>query len=186
MDRLADLDSALNFVIRRIGEQASLSGEPLSAEQLMLLNYLPTSSPSGGDDTLVPRYPEYDHLRSLAKAAYISDRRANPAYLDWEFAFAVFALNSHPVWGLLNGAGVRHRRRLTDQVLLLFAAFLLVLALLFLAYYGRWSSHDLEIVGSGCLIVLALIYSASARIERHRLENEIESYRFKSRFIKPQ
>lgn len=54
MDRTADLESALRFVIRRIEEQATRSGEPLSEEQRMLLNYLPTSSSGGGSPEDIP------------------------------------------------------------------------------------------------------------------------------------
>jgi hypothetical protein len=43
MDRTADLESALSFVIGRIAEQAKLSGEPLNDEERLLLNYLPSS-----------------------------------------------------------------------------------------------------------------------------------------------
>jgi len=38
MDRTADLDSALSFVIGRIAEQAKLSGEPLSVVHPSELN----------------------------------------------------------------------------------------------------------------------------------------------------
>ena len=42
MNRTADLDTALGFVIARIEEEAARSGEPLGDEQRFSLNHLPT------------------------------------------------------------------------------------------------------------------------------------------------
>jgi len=42
MDRKGDLDAALSFVIGRVKEQATLSGERLNEEQRLLLNNLPS------------------------------------------------------------------------------------------------------------------------------------------------
>jgi len=100
MDRTPDLDSALRFVIGRIAEQAKLSGEPLSDEQRLLLNYLPSSRPADWDPmipVLVPRNINLERVCALGKAAYQHDRQVNPASLDWEFAFAVFTLDRHPM-----------------------------------------------------------------------------------------
>jgi hypothetical protein len=58
IDRTADLDAALGFVIDRIAEQGELSGEPLGVEQRLLLNYLPSRTPQTWDPeffVLVPR-----------------------------------------------------------------------------------------------------------------------------------
>src|SRR6267154_5283780 len=101
MDRTSDLDTALSFVIGRIGQQATLSGEPLSKEQHLLLKCLPSSTPAiefphPQPPTLVPRDINYERLCALGKAAYLTDRQANSASLDWEFALAVFKLNRHP------------------------------------------------------------------------------------------
>src|SRR5437868_14318493 len=112
MDRTADLDSALSFVIRRIAEQAKLSGEPLSDEQRLLLNHLPSSRPANWDSEillLVPRNINLERVCALGKAAYQHDRQVNPASLDWEFAFAVFTLGRHPMGGLLHWAGMKLR-----------------------------------------------------------------------------
>ena len=102
MDRTADLDSALGFVIRRIAEQAKLSGESLSEEQRLLLKYLPSETPANWDPeflVLVPRNINLERVCALGKAAYLYDRQVNPSSLDWEFAFAVFTLNRHPMGG---------------------------------------------------------------------------------------
>src|SRR5437879_7108677 len=96
MDRTADLDSALSFVIGRIAEQAKLSGEPLNDEERLLLNYLPSSPTTYPDlemPVLVPRNINLERVCALGKAAYQQDRQVNPTSLDWEFAFAVFTLN---------------------------------------------------------------------------------------------
>jgi hypothetical protein len=44
VNRTADLDAALGFVIGRIEEEATRSGESLSDEQRFLLNHLPKVS----------------------------------------------------------------------------------------------------------------------------------------------
>src|SRR5213080_17628 len=76
MDRTADLDSALSFVIGRIAEQATVSGKPLSDEQRLLLNYLPSETPANWDPefpVLVPRNINLERVCALGKAAYLHD-----------------------------------------------------------------------------------------------------------------
>ena len=132
MDRTADLDAALSFVVERIAKQARLSGEALTSEQRFLLDNLPSGSastrslvPVGHPEIveLVPRNINYERVCAVAKAAYRADRETNPESLDWEFAYAVFTLNCHPMWGVLNLAGVKmYRRPLWDQLFILIAA----------------------------------------------------------------
>jgi hypothetical protein len=70
VNRTADLDAALEFVIGRIEEQATRSDEPLSDGQRFLLNHLPTVSalpPADGADPespmlLLPPDIEYEAL----------------------------------------------------------------------------------------------------------------------------
>jgi hypothetical protein len=124
MDRTVDLDAALSFVIGRVEEQATLSGEPLNEEERLLLNNLPPSTPANWfpdpePPPLVPRNINYERVGTLGKAAYLNDRQVNPASLDWEFAFAVFKLNRHPMWGLLQYAGAKQRRPWWDTFFLL-------------------------------------------------------------------
>ena len=102
MDRTADLDSALSFVMGRIAAQAKLSGEPLSDQQLLLLKYLPSSAQTTWDPEIpipVPRNIDLERVCELGKAAYQHDRQVDPTSLDWEFTFAVFMLNRHPMAG---------------------------------------------------------------------------------------
>ena len=85
MDRTADLDSALSFVIGRIADQAKLSGDQLSDEDRLLLNYLPSSPAASWDPenpVLVPRDIGLERVCTLGKAAYLHDRQVNPASLD--------------------------------------------------------------------------------------------------------
>ncbi len=188
MDRTADLTSALSFVIARITDQALLSAQPLSDDQRMLLNYLPASPPAGSGDgeTPVPRNFDYERLCALAKAAYLSDRQANPASLDWEFAFAVFTLNRHPMWGILKLAGMKPRRPLSDQLLLVFASLVFVVATistLLGAEIHAWPRFVRLAVflADGAIILLA--YSASRRIEQRQSEQDIERCRTACRFV---
>lgn len=132
MYRTADLDAALSFVIRRVEEQAKQSGEPLDEERRLLLNNLTHSLSTPVWDSefqhLVPRNINYERLCALGKAARLNDFQSSPASLDWEFAFAVFQLNHHPMWGLLQQAGVKYRKPLWDQLFLVIGALLLVVA----------------------------------------------------------
>ena len=135
MARTADLESGLNFVIGRIAGQAKLSGEPLSDEQRLLLNYPPTSSLVNWHPeipVLVPRNINLKRVCALGKAAYRHDRRVNAASLDWEFAFAVFTLDRHPTGGLLQLAGMKPRRPRWDGLLLIVTALLPIVAVVLL------------------------------------------------------
>lgn len=185
MDRTADSNSALSFVIGRIGEQAMLSGEPLSEEQRMLLNYLPSSTAEGwvSDVSPVPRNINYERVCALGKSAYLSDHQVNPTSLDWGFAFAVFTLNRHPMWGLLQSAGMKHRRPLRDQLLLIVTALLPIMALILLPWNTPWTSFRSVVIGSGCVAIMLLMYFTSRRIEERRLEKVIERCRLASRFV---
>ena len=195
MDRAADLDAALRFVIVRTEEQAKLSGEPLCVQQSLLVTNLPSSAaaiwipgPETPDPPLVPRDVNYERLCALAKTAYLSDRQINPASLDWEFCFAVFRLNHHPMWGLLQQAGVEYRRPRWDGILLVIASLLFVVAgvvLAFLVGLGDepWTRLQWIEFGLGYGAALALMYFASRRIEERQLQREIERCRKRRRLV---
>lgn len=192
MDQTADLDAALNFVIRRVEEQAKQSGEPLTKEQRLLLNTLPSAMPVSpdwasefGPAALVPRNIDYERLCALGKAARLNDLLLNPSALDWDFAFVVFQLNNHPMWGLLLIAGMKYRKPLWDQLLLIIAALLFVVTMLALTFLSR--NQPLTLfkgieIGSGSGLILLLAYLASRQVEKLRLEKNIERCRLASRF----
>jgi hypothetical protein len=145
MDRTADLDSALRFVIGRIAEQAKLSGEPLSDEQRLLLNHLPSSTQANWDPeipVLVPRNINLERVCALGKAAYQHDGQVNPASLDWEFAFAVFTLDRHPMGGLLQWAGMKPRRPRWDGLLLIVRALLPIVAVVLIVWNADGPCSD--------------------------------------------
>lgn len=79
IDQTADLNTALDFVIRRIEEEASRSGEPLTDEQLTLLKNLPVDSTFRGQvmepetPLILPRDLAFERLCALAKAAQTRD-----------------------------------------------------------------------------------------------------------------
>jgi hypothetical protein len=188
MDRNADLDSALSFVIGRIAEQAKLSGEPLSDEQRLLLNHLPSSTPGTRDPEillLVPRNINLERVCALGKAAYQHDRQVNPSSLDWEFAFAVFTLDRHPMGGLLEWAGMKLRRPRRDGLLLIVTALLPIVAVVLLVWNADRPLFLFRSVGigSGCVAIMVLMFIASRRIETQRLEEDIERCRLASRFV---
>jgi hypothetical protein len=175
MNRTADLDTALRFVIERIEEEATRSGEPLSDEQRFLLNHLPAYSawtqPYGGDPEIpaqpIPRDTTYERVCAVAKAAHHHDLRLNPeSTLDWEFAAAVSKLNRHPMSWLLRWAGVKQRRPWWDRWLLVAAALLFIFsvgAVMLLAGSGPWTGYQWIGVGAGYIFVV-LLYFVSRRI----------------------
>jgi hypothetical protein len=191
MNRTADLDAALGFVTARVNEQATLSGEPLNVQQSLLLTNLPSSTPAiwipgpeTPDPPLVPRDVNYERLCALAKAAYLNDRKINPESLDWEFAFGVFRLNRHPMWGVLHSAGVKmYRRPLWDQLFVIIAALFPVIAVILLAWNGPRTLFQWAEILCGTVAIMLLIYFASRQIEQWQLENHIERCRLASRNI---
>lgn len=191
MDRTADLDAAVSFVIGRVEEQATVSGEPLNDEQRLLLSNSASSTsaiwfPDLGPPPLVPRDMNYERLCALGKTAYLNDRQVNPASLDWEFAFAVFKLDRHPMSGLLQRAGVKQRRPRWDYFLLIVAALVFIVAamsLILLARKEPWTLYKWIGIGSGYVAIMLLMHFASRRIEERQLEKDIERCRLASRFL---
>jgi hypothetical protein len=186
MDRTADLDSALSFVLDRIAEQANASGEPLSHQQRQLLNYLPTKAPANWNleyQALIPRNFDLERVCALGKAAYLHDRQINPSSLDWEFAFAVFMLNRHPMGGLLHWAGMKLRRAPWDGLQLMATGLVPIAAVALLVLNADGPLFLSVAIGSGCVATMLLMFFASRRVEKQRLNEYIESCRVASRFI---
>jgi len=188
MDRTADLDAALSFVILRVEERATLSGEPLNEEQHLMLKYLPSSPPAisfpnAELSSPVPRNIDLERLCALVRAVYQDDRQLNPASLDWEFAFAVFTLNRHPMGGLLQWAGMKLRRPRWDGLRLIITALLPVVAVVLLAWNANESLLRSIGIGSGCVAIMLSMFFASRRIEKQRLEEEIERCRLAFRAV---
>jgi hypothetical protein len=189
MDRTADLDSALSFVICRIAEQAKESGEPLSDEQRLLLNYLPSGPAAYSYPEVpvpVPRNINLERVCALGKAAYLHDRQLNPSSLDWEFALAVFTLNRHPMGGLLQLAGMKLRRPRWDRLRLIATGLVPLVAIGLLVWNvdGPWILS--VAIGSACVASMLLMFFASRRIEKQRLKEYIERCRVASRFVATQ
>ena len=184
MDRTADLDSALNFVMGRIADEAQLSGEPLSEQQRLLLSYLPSSTTTNwypGIPVLVPRNINLERLCELGKAAYLHDRQVNPTSLDWEFAFSVLRLNRHPMGGLLQWVGMKPRRPQWDGLLLIATALLPIVAVVLLVWNADGPLFQSVGIGLGCVATMLLMFFASRRIEKQRLQEHIERCRLASR-----
>lgn len=184
MDRTADLDSALSFVIGRIAEQAKLSGGPLSDEERLLLNYLPSSPTTHPDPempVLVPRNVNLERVCALGKAAYQQDHQANTTSLDWEFALAVFTLNRHPMGGLLQSAGMKLRRPRWDGLRLTVTALLPIAVVVLLAWNADENMRRSVGIGLGCVAIMLYMFFASRRIEKQRLMEEIERCRLTCR-----
>jgi hypothetical protein len=189
MDRNADLDHALAFVIERIEEEATRSGERLTDEQRFLLNNLPRYSALPVTNVPDPEYPPmliprdvaYERLIALARDARRNDVRVNPASdLEWKCAVAVSKLNRDPISWLLGWAGMKERRPWWDRPLLLGVSLLFTFLLMALMLSGqaetgtrlRWVG-----VGVGYVGMLLLLYFASRHIEEWQLKQTIEKCR---------
>ena len=182
MDQTTDLETALSFVVHRIEQHAKESGHPLNAEEHSLLKTLPRSSVEYW--AAPERNFNLERLCALAKTAYLNDRQTNPESLDWEFAFAVFRLNRHPMWGVLNSASVKmYRRPLLDQVLVILTALLPIIALTLLVASGTRSTFGWAGILCGTVAIMLLVFFASRQIEQRQLENHIERCRLASRNI---
>jgi hypothetical protein len=193
MDRAADLDAVLVFIIGRIEEEAARSGQPLNEEQRFLLNNLPKSSslPEVGTGepesplVIVPRDTNYEKLCFLARTAHASDLALNPSSTDWEFAFAVSKLNGHPLRWLLQWTGVKQRRPWWDRWLLVLAALVFIVFTIGLMLLTMSDARTpLKWAGfvGGYLALILLTYFATRRIEQRQLEQIIKRYRHSSRF----
>jgi hypothetical protein len=127
-------------------------------------------------------------LCSLVNAAYLNDRKIISESLDCEFAFAVFRLNRHPMWGLLQQAGVLYRRPRWDRILLVIASLLFVVAGVMLAFLiglgdEPWTRLQWIEFGLGYIAVVVLMYFGSRRIEEMQLRKEIERCRERCRLV---
>ena len=147
------------------------------------MNY-PIWAPDLGPPELVPRNVNLELFCALAKAAYLNDRKTNPESLDWEFAFAVFKLNRHPLWGVLDSAGVKMcRRPLWDQLFVVIAALSPLIAVMILVLNGTRTVFGWAGILCGTVAVMLSIYFASRQIEQRQLENHIERCKLASRNI---
>jgi hypothetical protein len=196
MNTAADLDAALHFASSRVTTEAAAEGQPLTADEKLLLAYLPDSTltgwaPAHPEGPLVPRNLDLERLCALANTAYANDRQQYSDSLDWEFAFAVFRLNNHPMWGLLQQAGLKHRRALSDGALLILTglvvvAVLIALVFLTLAVGGKTSERFYLIVFvGGASAVPVASYFAARWLGRKQLQTEIDRCRQSCRFIAP-
>jgi hypothetical protein len=191
MNRTADLDKALEFVIGRIEDEANRSGEPLRDEERFLLDHLPTDSalPQAWDLEFptvlwtipfvarVPRHMAYARLCALAKTVHNNDLRVDPvSALEWEYAVAVLKLNRHPMSWLLYRAGVKAHRHWSDGWLLIAAA-VTVMSLMLLPGTKYWTRLSGVGIGAACVAVMVLLQFASGRIEAWQLKQTIERCR---------
>jgi hypothetical protein len=146
----------------------------------------PTAYPDPEFPPLVPRNLDLERICALGKAAYENDAQSKPSSLDWEFAFAVFNLNRHPMWGVLQQTGLRCRRPWWDRFVLIIVALLFIIAamsLMFLVDIERPTPAKWIELGLGYVAIMILMYVGSRRLEIWQLEQEIDRCRLGSRFV---
>jgi len=142
----ADLETALTFVIERVGEEADRSGAPLDDEEFGFLSHLLAQATNPTIMAFNTAYKEFwptpvlrdfrfERLCNLAREAHSHDLRVRPdGAREWEFAAAVLQLHRHPMSWLLKWAHIRTRNRPSrwDRLLLVATAVLVVILLAFL------------------------------------------------------
>jgi hypothetical protein len=187
-----DLNDALSFLIKRIAEEATRSGKPLTEEEGFLLNNLPTAplfpltGPSDPEfPTLsVPRDLAYERLIALAKEARQYDVRVDSTGdRRWRYAATVCKLNRHPMSWLLRWSGIREQKPWWDGLLLIISASLLVfcfVAMIFLGIVETWTRLGWIAGGLGFFVVVLLLYFGSRHFEDWHSRREIEKYRLAS------
>jgi hypothetical protein len=82
MNEAAELEAALQFVIRRINEEAAQSGEPLTEEQRFLLEHLPT------EPVLSPDCSHAHWHKMVGAIAVKKGNRDSPLGLSRPYSFA--------------------------------------------------------------------------------------------------
>ena len=85
--------------------------------------------------------------------------------------------------GLLRWAGMKLRRPRWDGLLLIVTALLPIVAVALLVWNADGPLFRSVGIGSGCVAIMLLIFFASRRIEKQRLEEDIERCRLASRFV---
>ena len=113
MDRTADLDAALSFVIGRIAEQAKLSGEPLSEQQRLLLNYLPSPTPA----VWYPGIPEMLAALNEAGRALCVATSKRRDFAERVVDYLGFRQYLPRVYGALPGGGLDDKKDLLAEIL---------------------------------------------------------------------
>lgn len=190
---MTDLEAALKFVFKRIEEEATRSGEPLSEDEYQLLHelpgrpirefrYTPQMYGDWGLEIQIPtRDIAYEKLCNVAKSAYDFDRNAGSAFTtNWEFAASVTKLNHHPAAWLLDWAGVKYRKPWWDQLVLLGFSCLVIAAgggLILLFELQLLTKSIWAATATSCVILLVLLFRATGRIEAWELRQSIESCR---------
>ncbi len=188
MDTTTDLRAALDFLTRRIEEEAVRTGDRLTEDQQLLLRELPKDSPLSGPNVggpespayPIPRDPDFERLVSLVRSAYRHDLPDPTLSTQWEFSIAASKLSSHPMTWLLSWAGLKSPRPRADIWLLLAAALLLVVSTVVagvLADVHPWSRFAWIAFGIGCLGVVIATYFASQRLENRRLKQIVNRSR---------
>jgi hypothetical protein len=187
MNEASNLENALQFVTRRIEEEAMRSGKPLTEEEHLLLLHLPTQSTLPDPYSLDPESPPlilprdlvFERLCTLAKAAHRQDLQLNPNDCNWQFAKAVAELNRHPISWLLGWAGVKIPRPKWDGCLLIVAALVSISVWMVLMFVGtetrirfRW-----VIAAIGCAVVLATMLFGTRWLEKSQLQRTIQRCR---------
>lgn len=188
----ADLNTALAFVIQRVEQQATRSGDPLNRDEQHLLRHLPRRprvstwyDPENPTFQVRDQLHElYEKLCALAKDAHVHDLRVDPALAaDWEFSAAVSRLHKHPMAWLLWWAGLRKRKPWWDKWVLLGVSLVFVICgispVLF-QLQKRWAAFQWVVFGSTYAAIFFLAYLLSRWSENRQFKQDIEKCRHAS------
>ncbi|HST08918.1 MAG TPA: hypothetical protein VLL05_00970 [Terriglobales bacterium] len=190
MNETKELQSALEFVIARIEQEAVRSGETLNDEQRFLLNNLPKESalpkmdgtdPESPPLVSIPRDLAYERLIALAREARDRDLQANTAFgREWKLAYLVSKLHRPPMAWLLEWAGMKKPGPWWDRAALIATALLVIsisLALIFVAEDKNGSPLRWVGVGAALAGMFLLLWFGSRHIEGWQLKRSIQKCR---------
>jgi hypothetical protein len=190
MNSDGDLDNILSFVVKRIEGEAKRLGKPLSDEEALLLNDLPTAplfpQTVTGDPELPPPMPiprdlAYERLIALAREALRYDvRRDSASDREWRYAATVCKLHGHPMLWLLHWAGIKEQKAWWDRALLIMSAILLTfcfLAFMLLGIVETWTRLSWITACLGYFVLALLLYFSCRYVEEWQLRREIQKYR---------
>jgi hypothetical protein len=189
MNKDADLDNVLSFVVKRIEGEAERVGEPLTGEEASLLQDLPTAplfpltvsgDPEFPPPMPIPRDLAYERVIALTKEARRYDsQRDSTSDREWRYAASVCKLNRHPMSWLLRWAGIKEQKPWWDRSLLIISAILLTFCLLAFILLGivNWTRLGWITAGLGYFAVTFSLYFSCRYVEEWQLRREIVKYR---------
>lgn len=176
-----NVQAALDFLFRRIEEQASRSGITLGEDARYFLEMPPISQgptvPSIYSMPL-PRNREFEQVFELMKKAYSFDRSADGEFeREWKRSYAIMRLNNQSATAtLLKAAGVKVEDSFKDGLLLFIGGLAVVIGALGISIEGaldRWAL-PIQILVAFCAASALLVFFQSRGVSKKYWKSQVE------------